>query len=339
EDDTESDLIASFLPTFMVGMGDFHSKSEDYFSLEYQPYFNFYTDHSYLNRVNQNLEVDGQATFSRYSTSLLLNYINTDQPNAVQNGRSSYQTLNATWQNSYYLTAKVFLRLILGLNNQSYENGDEYQTYSVSPLLGYDITQKLTLTFGPSAGISYIGSSENENSSDSTQNFQGVNLGIVYNYSDKLQFDSTLGIQSRQYNGVNQSGASNFTTPVFNISASYAATAKTSFVLQLLRDVQLSDLLQGQTYTNSQVIFTVSHTFSPHFSASMDLNYQYLQYQGSSTNDHVDKYAQFVPRLTYTFWREQCRLSAYYRWQERTSTLQNSNYSVNAYGLQFSYDF
>jgi hypothetical protein len=335
--DPQSDIITTVSPTFLVGVGDFDAKLEDFLFLTYQPSLQYFLHNPDSNAVNQGLVAGGKIAFSRFSTRLDLTYSKSDVPNAVQTGRQNYEVLNAVSENTYFLTEKVFARLNLNLLTQSYETGEKYETYVVNPLLGYTLSEKTTFFFGPSAGISYIGSSDN--SSSSTQTFQGFSAGMIYTYSPKLQAQGNFGVQSRQYNGDNVTGATNFTTPVFSFALTYTATEKTSASLTLGRDVQLSDVLQGQTYTNSQIALNLAHQFTSSLSASVDIGYQNLLYQGSVSNDREDNYAFFSPQITYAFFSGRCRISTYYRRQQRTSSVQTFDYTVNAYGLQLSYDF
>jgi hypothetical protein len=331
------DIISGVSPRFLVGVGDYGAQDEDFLRLDYVPTFNTYSQHPELNRVNQTLGISGRVSFSRFASTLEVSYLNINNPSAVDTGRENYQVLTAESQNTYFVTEKTFAQVVFGAILQSYEGGEEYETYSVSPVLGYSISGKTTLTFGPSAGISYIGSTQN--SQKGTQTFQGVSVGAIYQYSPKLSAQGALGIQSRQFEGANFSGASNFTTPIYSLTIEYLASEKTTARVEFVRDVQLSDLSQGQTYTNSQAGIELSHAFRENFTFGMGLSYQYIEYQGSSTTDHTDQYVWFNPQLTYAFLRGRCRLSVYYRGQRRTSNIENFNYTINTYGVQISYGF
>ncbi|HEY5792394.1 MAG TPA: hypothetical protein VIS74_03790, partial [Chthoniobacterales bacterium] len=236
--DPVSDTIAHVTPSFQFGIGDFNAKAEEYLLLKYRPSFDYYQSQTQQNRVNQNLEITGQTTFSRYSTALDLNFQTNSSPNATQSGGQEYSTLNFNWDNRYYLGSKTFARALVGANIQQSENDNNYQTFSISPQVGYEYSPKTTLFFGPYAGISYVGNG-------GSQTFQGLTVGINYSNLRKLKFSGTFGVQARQYDGQDTTGASNFITPVFNLGMTYDATETTSLRLMLLRDVQLSDVQRG----------------------------------------------------------------------------------------------
>ncbi len=136
-----------------------------------------------------------------------LSYLNSDMPSATQSGGQNYQTVEFNWDNSYYLGAKVFARATLDAIGQQSENNNNYQTVSISPQIGYEYSPKTTLFAGPYAGISYI-------DQGGTQTFQGITAGFTWTNLRKLKVEGSLGVQARQFNGANVTGASNFLTPI-----------------------------------------------------------------------------------------------------------------------------
>ncbi len=327
-----SDYITRVSPEFNLGIGDFQARDNEFALLNYHPSFEYYLNQTQQNRVNQNLEITGQGTFSRYSTTADIAYTTSTSPNATQTGGQSYSTFVLSWDNRYYLGAKTFARAQVGANIQSSENGNDYQTYSISPQIGYAYSPKTTLTFGPFAGVSNI-------SDGGRQSFQGLSVGINYTTLRKLLFDGSFGVQARQFDEQNATGASNFITPVFNIGVTWNATANTDFALTLLRDVQLSDIQRGLTYTNSQIDLRVSQKIYNRLTFGLGLTYQLLDYQGDAPIGRTDQYISGGPTLGYSFWRDLFNLSVFYRYQKRTSDVQQYQYDVTSYGFNLSYRF
>lgn len=330
--DIESDFVQQLAPQFLFGMGDFQQKAEDYATLNYQPIYDYYDWHPDNNRLNQMLDLSAHETFSRYSTTLDLNYVNNNRPNATQTGLNAYQILGVAWNNSYYLGGKTFVQLNGSGSHQSYETPQQiYNTVSVNPGIGYEYSPKTTITFGPFAGTTYI-------QGGGTQSFQGLNLGVNWSNLRKLTFNGTFGVQAQQFNGQNLTGASNFVTPVFDLGTVYKPREGTQLSLDLSRNVALSGEAQGQTYTNNQLLFNASELIFQKFTVSLALTYQYLQYQGAG-EQRLDKYWLVIPSISYHFWRDTCALSVYYRRQQRDSNQQTFGYMMNAYGIQFTYNF
>lgn len=332
-----SDYITHVAPEFLLGMGDFKTKAEDYLLLQYRPSFDYYLENSDQNRVNQTLDLSARTTFSRYTTKLELNYVNSNQPNATQSGGNTYQTTEINWDNSYYLGAKAFARAIVDAIGQQSENDNNYQTISLAPQLGYEYSPKTTLFAGPYAGIAYIGQG-------GTQTFQGVTAGFTWSNLRKLKIEGSGGIQARQFHGLNLSGASNFMTPIYDLKLTYDARANTSFSLEFLRNVQLSDVLRGLTYTNTQINLGISQKLPRQITLNLGLSYQFLEYQGSSADinsvqGRQENYASFNASLSYSFWRDLMSATVFYRYQERTSNLDVYNYTITAYGFGFTYAF
>ena len=327
-----SDYISQISPNFLLGLGDFQAKNEDFLLLNYHPSFDYYLSQTQQNRVNQNLEIIGQATFSRYSTTVDLSYMTSNASSATQTGGQNYSNFLFNWDNRYYLGAKTFARAMINANTQTSENQNNYQTYTVSPQIGYAYSPKTTLTFGPFAGVANI---ENGGS----QTFQGLSVGINYTNLRKLQIAATFGVQARQFDEQNTTGATNLITPVFNIGVTYNATANTTATLALIRDIELSDIQRGLTYTNSQINFGVSQRIHTHLSLGIGLSYQLLEYQGDASIGRTDRYVSGGPTLSYSFWRDLFNFSVFYRYQKRTSNLQQYEYDVTSYGFSLSYTF
>jgi len=332
-----SDYITHIAPEFLIGMGDFRAQNEDYLLFTYRPSFDYYLENSDQNRVNETLDLSGRATFSRYTTKLELSYVNSNQPNATQSGGQSYQTTDISWDNSYYLGAKAFARATVDALGQQSENDNNYQTISLTPQLGYEYSPKTTIFAGPYAGTAYIGQG-------GTQTFQGITVGVVWSNLRKLKIEGTGGVQARQFHGLNVTGASNFMTPIYDLKITYDARANTSISVEFLRNVQISDLLRGLTYTNTQVNLGLAQKLLDRFSLNLGLSYQTLEYQGSnagllSVQGRTENYVAFNASLSYPFWKDLMHVSVFYRYQERTSNIDTFNYAITAYGFGFTYAF
>jgi hypothetical protein len=333
----EADYITHIAPEFLIGMGDFRDQAEDYLLFQYRPSFDYYLKNSDQNRVNETLDLSARATLSRYTTKLELNYVNSDQPNATQSGGQSYQNTEISWDNSYYLGAKAFARAIVDALDQQSENENNYQTISLAPQLGYEYSPKTTIFAGPYAGIAYIGEG-------GTQTFQGITAGFVWSNLRKLKIEGTGGVQARQFHGSNVTGASNFMTPIYDLKLTYEARANTTVTIEFLRNVQISDILRGLTYTNTQANLGLTQKLLNRFNLTLGLSYQTLEYQGTdagvfSIQGHKENYVVFNASLSYPFWKDLMSASVFYRYQERTSNLDVFNYTITAYGFGFTYAF
>ncbi len=333
-----ADQIQRITPELTIGMGDFAAQSEDYLSMQYSPDFAFYLHNPDQNRVNQSLVGSAMATFSRYSTVLYLSYIDANTPSATQSGGQSYQTLTFNWNNSYSLTEKTFTRLNLSALYQAYEDGGANTTYTASPLLGYQYSPKTVITIGPYAGVAYLNGGQ-AGSARGTQTFQGATIGFQYDNLRKLQLNGTVGFQSRQFEGDESTGSSNFTTPIFQFDANYALSTDIGITAGLSRTVEITNLVEGQTYTNNAFSLGYRQDISSHFSWGLTFGYQYLEYDGETADGRTDQFATINPSVSYKFWRDQCALSVFYSRQQRTSTVSAADFSVNVYGIRFTYKF
>ncbi len=330
-----TDLITRITPKFLFGVGDFQAQTEDYLSFQYLPQFQYFLENSDQSRVNQELHVSGKATFSRYSTDVRLDYVNNNEPNATQSGRQSYQITTFTWNNVYYLGAKTFASAAVGVTNQNYESGQNYTTYSLSPQIGYAFSPKTTIFAGPYVGLVDVGQG-------ATQTFQGLTVGFSYDTMRKLKLDGSLGVQARQFHGETFAGAQDFTTPIFNLSATWTPTQLLTFELALARSVEVTDIVRGLTYTTTSIALNGGWQILRNLSFKFGAGLQYLDYQGDvsgNTEEHTETYISAGPTLTYTFWRDQIGVDFYYLRQQRTSEIAGTGYAINTCGLRFNYKF
>lgn len=325
------DLITRIGPEFRLGMGDFQSKEEDYLALDYKPQFLYYLDTKENNQVNQNLLISGQGTFSRYSTEVMLTYISSSSPNATQSGGENYSTLDFEWQNRYMFAPKTFTALNFGALLQEGSAENSYQTLSVSPQLGYEYSPKTTVFVAPAAGVAYIGEG-------GSQAFQALSIGFQYNNLRKLQFNGTAGIQARQFRGLNATGAQNFTTPVFDFNLIWQWRENTVFRASLVRNVQISDVVRGLTYTGTEGTIGFGTKLLGKVNFSLELSYQMLDYQGDPPLGRTEYFAVVSPSLGYSF-TNGLEISLYYVRQQRTSEIESYEYLQNIYGVRVNYQF
>jgi hypothetical protein len=203
---------------------------------------------------------------------------------------------------------------------------------SISPQIGYAYSPKTTVFIGPTAGISVIEGGGN-------QTFQGLSVGFNYSNLRKLTINGTFGVQARQYDGDNTTGATNFMTPVFNFGVGYDLSQKTNVRLLFERNVQLSDIQRGLTYTSTSLSLGVSQSVFRRFDLGLTGSYQILEYQGDAPQGRTDDYIQLTSSIGYRFYRDLFNLSIYYRAQQRTSSVEQFSYNGNSYGFQLTYSF
>ncbi|HVE16220.1 MAG TPA: outer membrane beta-barrel protein [Chthoniobacterales bacterium] len=331
--DIVADEIFHVVPTFLVGLGDYAMKEKDFLRLDYRPSFDYYLSQKQENRLNQNLELAGQAAFSRYSTKVDLTYNTSNSPNGSQQGGVEYSTTNFDWSNTYYLGAKTFARADTSATFQQSDNDNNYQTFSISPQIGYAYSPKTTVWIGPFAGIAFIGDG-------GTQTFQGVSTGFTLTNLRKLTLEGSVGVQARQFHGLNVSGASNFITPVFDLALTYEARQNTKFIVDLKRDVEISDILQGLTYDSTQITLSATQTFFSKISASLSFSFQILDYQGNDVStSRTDYYSNLGGSLSRTIWKDSVSLSLSYIYQKRTSDFIENAFDANIYSVNVTWQF
>lgn len=326
------DYVARIGPTFTFGTGGWRGEATNFALLSYTPSFVYYGENRERDNVNENLSFTADYTLSRYQTALDIGFQRSNEPNATQQGLSEYSNLRVNWDNSYLLGGKTFARANFGYQLQSNPNTDNYTTLSAAPQVAYQFSPKITVFAGPFAGIAYVGDG-------STQPFQGINVGVTYSNLSKLSGQFVFGIQARQFQGENLSGAKDFTTPILDFQLNYQLREVTSLTLGLARDVQISDLQRGLTYVNNQLTLGLKQRLFGKLDFNLGLTYQLLQYEGDGPDGRDDQYVAFTPSLSYSFWRDQVTWSIFYRRQQLVSDQSIRDYEINAFGTAIQFRF
>lgn len=330
--DPTADFVGRIGPTITLGTGGWRGEATNFALLTYTPSFVYYFQNRERDNVNENFTFLTDYTFSRYQTNLSVRYQRSNEPNATQQGLNEYSTLGVNWNNSYAMGTKTFARMNFGYLFQDYSNRDDYTTVSVAPQLAYELSPKATVFAGPFLGIAYIGDG-------STQPFQGINAGVTYSNLSKLSGQFVAGLQARQYEGENLSGAKDFVTPILEFELNYQVRELTSLSFGLTRDVQISDLQRGLTYINNELRLGLRQKLFGRVDFGLNLTYQFLEYEGDGPDGRNDQYLSVTPRLSYTFWRDQVTWSIFYRRQQLVSDVSIRDYEVNAFGSALEFRF
>ncbi len=330
--DRVADIISTFSPALAAGIGDYEVREQNYFTLVYTPQFQFFAENTTQNTTNEFLTFDGQYSFSRLVTGVTFTYQRTSDPVPDQVGRNEYTTFNFRWDNSYALASKTFLELGLNGQYQSYSFSIDYTTVSADLRLAYQFSEKLRLSLGPSAGITYVENGEE-------QPFQAVNLGFEYDTLKKFRIRGDVGIQARQFTETDISGDSNIVTPTFTIGATYLIKVDSSVDLAFSRTIGNSGFSSGQSQITNTINLSYTQRVLTRFRLGFTVNYQILQYQGFGTQDRNDAFLNVQPSIAYLFWRDRCSVTFYVARQQRYSELEFLNYNANSAGTSFSIEF
>lgn len=335
-----ADYITTISPTIEVGIGRYPrprplvtlDEKANYFSLKYTPSFQFFAVNEDQNTVNESLNVGGRYTFRRLSLEGGFSYARTENPTPANVGRQEYSTYTLAMKASYALTAKTFFQLGVIGNLQEYTEiaDSRTETVSVAPALAWQVSKKLELTLGPTAGVTYV-----ENGGE--QPFQSFNLGFTYDSLRKLEFHGMLGVQATQFTGNNPTGAEDFIEPVFSLGTAYKIDETSNVGLDLSRSVTTAGTTNGQTYVSTQLAVSYNKIFLSRVSLDVTGTFQSLDYQGG--DDRTDTYVSFSTKLGYLFWQQRCNAYLIYTRTQRFSEISAYEYDANFIGTGLGVQF
>ncbi len=325
----QADIISTFSPTLLLGVGDFRTQTEEFFVLRYTPQFQFFAENSAQNTTNESLDFAGQYAFPRLTTSTVFSYSRNSNPTADTQGRAERINYAFAWENSYALGAKTFAEAVLNAFYQDDGNSIDYTTVSLSPRIAYQFSEKLRFNLGPAFGTTFV-------SDGSTQTFQSLILGIDYNTLKKFTFRGSFGIQARQFEE-ESSESDDLVTPTLSVGTSYLIRPSNAVTLDLARTVGNSSTRSGQSQITNSVRVNYTQRVLTRFVFSLDLRYELREFEADNRDD--DTFILARPSLAYTFFREQVTLSVFYERAQRMSETPSLEFDNNTLGLNISLQF
>ncbi len=325
----QADIVSTFSPTLLLGIGDFRTETEEFFVLRYTPQFQFFAENSDQNTTNESLNFAGQYAFPRLTTSAVFSYSRNSNPTADTQGRRERINYAFAWENSYALGAKTFAEAVVNASYQDDGNSIDYTTVSISPRIAYQFSPKLRLNLGPSFGTTLV-------SDGGTQTFQSLILGIDFNTLKKFTFRGSFGLQARQFEE-DSGGDQNLVTPTLSVGTSYLIRPGNAITLDLARTVGNSAFTRGQSQITNSVRVNYTQRLLTRFAFSLALRYQVQEFQNSNQDDLT--FVSARPSLGYTFLREQVSLSVFYERAQRTSDTPSREFDNNTLGLNLGLQF
>lgn len=343
----ESDFTTAIEPTLMLGFGDIEGRQENYLRFDYAPSGFIYAEHDENNTVQHLLGLTGQYRFRRLTLNLnqtiqLLDGTNLDnvtdegpvrdRANLDVSGRAEVDIYTTRLNASYFLTGKTFLSSGLGAVITDYAALLDSEVYSGDLFLNYVYSPKLVFGFGGAAGFAEV----DEPSPDQT--FQQARARVTYDYSGKLSFNASGGLEFRQFK---DSGRDQYTSPVFEIDANYKPFDGTAVRLSATRRTVSSAVLAGEDYATTGLVLTVRQRFLRRFSLGLTAGYEnsdYFSTTDAPESGRTDNYYFAQPSIDMSvtrFWT----VGAYYLRRENDSSLGTFRFSANQLGLRTSLSF
>lgn len=339
------DFYTSFEPTVRLTLGEPGSESNNVLQFVYAPSVAIFANNSNADAVQHLIHLEGQRTFGRLSASLsqdiqildgsdLRSLTDTTGRQAnIDVGTRSRQNIYTTRLGaSYDLSAKTFLSGGVDYSRNDYSNLISSQQASANAFLNYNYSPKLVVGLGGTVGYTET------DSSTPTQYFEQVNLRATFNPGEKLSLSGSVGVEFRQFDGDTRG---TYTSPVFQLTASYRPFDGTNVSLSGSRNTRNSAAISGGDFTDTNINFSVQQRFLQRVFLSLGAGYESAAY--FSAFDGVDLsrsdnyyYLQVAVDTNITRYLQ---IGFYYLHREDSSSSDAFSFSDNQFGLRSSLIF
>jgi hypothetical protein len=303
------------------------------FILQYDPDYRFYQRYSANNFFNQYANLNLLWPMNKLILGLKEDY-KRERTTIIEAGQlanieNSFTTLSAAFQFGLKTSWESNLRL----NYVDYDNQQltGYTELSAENWLNYEVAPDVTASLGAVVGVDEVDHSQN-------QDFQQLRVRARYFYTEKLNFDASVGVEVRQY----ENGHGDTAAPVFSVSGEYKPAERTDIRLSASRQRYASivnSLVNGEYYDSTGVSLNMRQGITDRFAASASASFYVLDYTpiNAGVASHSDDYysfqvgleAKIVRHLVGTF---------YYQWLNRESDV-DGNIGQNQAGVRLTLRF
>lgn len=255
--DRRSDFYTAIEPRVILGLGDLDERQENFLRLDYSPALYVYAEHSDNNAFQQVIRLDAQYRFQRLVLELsqdiqllesadistrnnldeAANHVNLDV-----SGRTRVNIFTTILEAAYDLSSKTFLSAALSNTIYDYRRLLDSQSVTGNLYLNYRYSPKLVVGAGVGGGVNRVDPPTPDQTSEQ------VNARVEYEISGKFALNASGGVEFRQFEGENRGV---YTSPVFELGASYRPFDGTRLGLIAQRRTSSSAVLAGQDYATT----------------------------------------------------------------------------------------
>ena len=340
-----SDFYASIEPTISLGMGGTGEDQRNFLNFVYAPNAFIFAKTSSADAIQHIIHLAGQRQFGKVTLSLgediqILDGNNLTSLNDTTGQQANIDVRQRTRENvfdtklgaSYDLSSKTFLTGSAEYQVYDYPSLISSETIFGSLFINYNYGSKLIVGVGGTGGY------DNAQGLTPEQFFEQANVRVSYQASGKLNFAATAGIEFRQF-GNNARGL--YTSPVYDLSASYQPFDGTSLSVTGSRRTQNSAAISGSDFASTIINLGIRQRLLRRVSLGLNVGYENDDYFSATQGVGVsrsDDYYYIQPSIDVNvtrFWS----IGVYYLHREDSSSLAFFTFSDNQYGARTSLTF
>jgi hypothetical protein len=332
----QEDIIHRFSPGVTLGAGDYRSQGASYFSANYVAGMLFYQDNDGANANNHNASISlggGERLNWRFDQTLV-SASDADTANLAAAGQVKRRAWSSTLGAVYDLSDKTNLESSFAYILNDYDTATTFDSWRAqgNALLDYEMTAKLHYAIGGSVGYDQVDASANSI-------YEQVNTRAVWEISPKLAMRTSVGVEFRQYQGIDLDRA----YFVYDVAADWKISPLTVASLGTSRGVTPSNSLANQVATRTSVNALVSHKVGERYTATLSTGYSMSDLATTGTSlvaTQEDDYWFARPALAARL-ADRLAAAAFYQFRRNDSTAaaNASDFTNHQIGASLSYAF
>jgi hypothetical protein len=253
------------------------------FTLDYAPRFKFYDQYTSDNAVDEFATVNLLWPMNKLILGFRQDYQLEKATIIEANQFGSTETIPTTLSAAYQFGDKTSLESNLRRIGVNYDQPGliGYTEYNTENWFNYDLTESMPVSVGVLAGYDAVSASHQD------QTYEQLRARVRYIFTEKLQFDASVGGEVRQY----ENGESDSFNPVFTLSGSYRPAERTTVSLTGYEQ-QNASIFNGYNYTSTGANLGVSQGITDRFSADVSVGYYVIDYKAitSARANYSDDY-------------------------------------------------
>ena len=342
-----SDFYASIEPTISLGLGGTGEDQKNFLNFVYAPNAFIFAKTSDADAIQHVVHLAGQRQLGKVVLSLgediqildgsnltSLNDTTGRQANIDVGQRAQVDIFDTKLGASYDLSSKTFLTGSAAYQVTDYPSSSLISSETIfgSLFINYNYGSKVVLGVGGTGGYDKAQGSTPE------QVFEQANIRVSYQASGKLNFAATAGVEFRQFGN---DARGQYTSPVYDLSASYQPFDGTSLSVTGSRRTQNSAIISGSDFASTQINFGIRQRLLRRASLGLYVGYENDDYFSAMQGVGVsrsDDYYYIQPSIDVNvtrFWS----IGVYYLHREDSSSLASFTFSDNLFGARTSLTF
>ena len=320
----------------LIGAGEYRGSSGDFISLDYNAGFVLFTKNSGNNSLDHNLDFEVQRKFSKLTLRAGQAYRAASGGVVEVGNRVDRDVYLTTFKVGYEWSDKTSFEMNLAQNITVYSQAQYFgfNEWSDANWVNYKFSDKLTFSAGATFGWRDVQANPNET-------FQQALVRSIYQLTDKVDVEASVGGEFRQFQGGKSEGPS----LVFSLGGGYKPTDRTLISLEAFRRNQNSVASASQNYTTTGFHTSVHQQIGEKFTIGLGGGFENAKYASTVTAPTVgttagrkDDYWFIEPSLDCAV-TARWAIGVFYHHRENTSSQPGLGFANNQAGLRSTFRF